>query len=52
MTTYLFLGDLLVMGLVTGLAIWLLLYADKEELDQVSRIPLDDDRDPPSSLSR
>ncbi|KKO09051.1 hypothetical protein LCGC14_0041700 [marine sediment metagenome] len=40
---FIFLGDMLVMGFMIGLAIWLGSRGTKESLDRASRIPLEDE---------
>lgn len=40
---FIFLGDMLVMAFMIGLAIWLGSRGTKQSLDEVSRIPLQDE---------
>jgi cbb3-type cytochrome oxidase subunit 3 len=43
LTFFIFAGDLLVMGFMTVLVVWLLLRSSKTKLDEASRIPLEDE---------
>ena len=45
MTWFLFLGDMLVMAFMAGLAVWALWRSSDEVIDETSRIPLDDERE-------
>ncbi len=45
MTTFIFLGDMLVMAFMAGLAVWLLNRGKSEQLDEIARIPLEDEDD-------
>jgi hypothetical protein len=40
---FIFLGDMLVMAFMIGLSIWLGSRGTKESLDEISRIPLEDE---------
>lgn len=43
MTFYIFAGDLLVMGFMTVLVVWVLLRSTQNKLDDAARIPLEDE---------
>lgn len=43
MTTFIFLGDLLVMLFMVLLVIWVTCYESEENLDSAARIPLEDE---------
>lgn len=43
MTFFIFMGDMLVMAFMMGLAVWLLTRSDDETIDRVARIPLEDE---------
>ena len=43
MTMFLFIGDMLVMAFMMGLAVWFLNRGDDESIDRVARIPLEDE---------
>ncbi|MEX2469682.1 MAG: hypothetical protein WD396_08005 [Pseudohongiellaceae bacterium] len=43
MTLFIFLGDMLVMAFMMGLAVWFLNSSDDEEIDRVAHIPLEDE---------
>ncbi len=43
MTFYIFAGDLLVMGFMTVLVVWVLLRSTKNKLSDAARIPLEDE---------
>ena len=43
MTWFIFVGDMLVMAFMIGLAIWYGTRGDSEEVAEVSRIPLEDE---------
>lgn len=43
MTFYIFLGDLLVMGFMTVLVVWVLLRSSQNKLNDAARIPLEDE---------
>ncbi len=43
MTTFILLGDMLVMAFMIGLAAWLLDSGDSKALDETARIPLQDE---------
>lgn len=45
MTLFIFIGDMLVMGFMVGLAIWCGTRGNSEEIKQIARIPLDDDHE-------
>lgn len=40
---FIFVGDMLVMAFIIGLAIWLGSRGPKESMDKISRIPLEDE---------
>jgi hypothetical protein len=44
MTLFIFIGDMLVMGFMVGLAIWCGTRGNSEEIEQIARIPLDDEQ--------
>jgi cbb3-type cytochrome oxidase subunit 3 len=44
MTYFIFAGDLLVMGFMFGLVVWLLLRASNRKLQEAANIPLEDER--------
>ena len=43
MTYFLFAGDMLVMGFMTVLVVWVFMKASREDLDEAARIPLEDE---------
>lgn len=43
MTLFIFLGDMLVMGFMISLAVWLSYRVDDAEMDRIARIPLEDE---------
>jgi hypothetical protein len=43
MTYLLFAGDMLVMAFMTGLVVWVSLYAKDDQIDAAARLPLDDE---------
>jgi cbb3-type cytochrome oxidase subunit 3 len=43
LTFFIFAGDVLVMGFMTVLVIWLLLRSSPAKLDEAARIPLEDE---------
>ena len=43
MTMFIFLGDMLVMGFMVGLAIWFGYRENDERIDEAARIPLEDE---------
>lgn len=43
MTTFIFVGDMLVMAFMVGVAIWFGTEGNSEEIQKVARIPLEDD---------
>ena len=43
MTLFIFVGDMLVMGFMVGLAIWLGSRGNNAEIDRIARIPLEDE---------
>ena len=43
MTFYIFAGDLLVMGFMTVLVVWVLLRSTQNKLNDAARIPLEDE---------
>ena len=43
MTAFIFLGDMLVMAFMAGLAAWILYPGEAESLDEIARIPLEDE---------
>ena len=44
MTFYLFVGDMLVMGFMVALVIWVFMRSSDETIDESARIPLEDER--------
>lgn len=45
MTAFIFLGDMLVMAFMMGLAVWILYPGNAKALDEIARIPLEDEDD-------
>ncbi len=45
MTTFIFLGDMFVMAFMAGIAAWILYPGNSKTLDEVARIPLEDEED-------
>lgn len=45
MTYFIFAGDMLVMLFMVMLAIWVFVYSPDEKIEEVSRIPLQDEED-------
>ncbi|MFT4887135.1 MAG: hypothetical protein ACJA2D_001473 [Pseudohongiellaceae bacterium] len=43
MTTFIFIGDMLVMAFMVGVAIWFGTEGKSEEIQKVARIPLEDE---------
>lgn len=43
MTTFIFFGDMLVMAFMVGLAGWILSRGKSKTLDEIARIPLEDE---------
>ncbi len=43
MTMFIFLGDMLVMGFMVGLAIWFGYRANDKQIEEAARIPLEDE---------
>ena len=43
MTFYIFAGDLLVMGFMTVLVVWVLLRSTQKKMNDAARIPLEDE---------
>ena len=43
MTAFIFLGDMLVMAFMAGLAVWILTRGKSKTLDEIARIPLEDE---------
>ena len=44
MTYFIFVGDMLVMAFMVGLAIWVFMRLPKETMDEAARIPLEDEQ--------
>jgi hypothetical protein len=44
MTYFLFAGDMLVMGFMTILVVWVSLKSSSDQLERAARIPLEDER--------
>lgn len=44
MTYFLFVGDMLVMAFMVGLAIWVFMRSSDETMDESARIPLEDEQ--------
>jgi hypothetical protein len=43
MTTFIFVGDMLVMAFMVGVAIWFGTEGNSEEINKIARIPLEDE---------
>lgn len=43
MTMFIFIGDMLVMGFMIGLAVWVLNKGNDEQMNEAARIPLEDE---------
>ncbi|MBL4572036.1 MAG: cbb3-type cytochrome c oxidase subunit 3 [Gammaproteobacteria bacterium] len=43
MTMFIFIGDMLVMAFMIGLAIWLTSRGNDEQIEEAARIPLEDE---------
>jgi hypothetical protein len=43
MTMFIFIGDMLVMAFMVGLALWFSYRGNDEQIDQTARLPLEDD---------
>lgn len=43
MTMFIFVGDMMVMAFMVGLAIWVGSKGNNEEIDRIARIPLEDE---------
>ena len=44
MTTFIFIGDMLVMLFMTGVVLWATCFESDESISQTARIPLEDER--------
>ena len=43
MTAFIFLGDMLVMAFMVGVAVWILYPANSKTIEEIARIPLEDE---------
>ena len=52
MTLFIFIGDMLVMAFMVGLAIWVLNHDNDENIDRTARIPLEDELEETKGILR